>query len=163
ASCAEQLALAGSDSASAAGGAITICMGCGAGGWDALTYTPPPGFTGVDTFNYTAGAGTTAVASATASIKVQPILPAVTPSIPHPGIFVSYYALPELEVLPDFTQYSPGGGEIADDIDYPSTDGPFAGSGLADLVGAVFDGYVVAPTTGLYTFFLESDDGSRML
>ena len=39
----------------------------------------------------------------------------------------------------------------------------FAGSGLSDDVGAVFEGQIVFPATGVWTLFTDSDDGSRLL
>ena len=79
------------------------------------------------------------------------------------GLDVSYYALSSPSVLPDFDLLEPTITETVPNVNFLSTGGTFAGSGLTDNVGAVFTGYVIAPVTSLYTFSLESDDGSRLL
>lgn len=163
ASCANQLVLEDFTPQASQGGAVSLCAGCGANGGDALTYSPAVGFSGIDTVGYSVSAGTASVVTGTATVDVLALLPAITPAIPRPGLAASYYALPELDVLPDFSMLKPSSNEIAPLVDFPSTDSVFAGSGLAELVGAVFEGYVVVPVNGSYTFFLESDDGSRLV
>ncbi|MFO0875011.1 MAG: M12 family metallo-peptidase [Phycisphaerales bacterium] len=163
ASCAGSLVLEDFDVVSIHGGTIALCAGCGAEGRDALTYTPPAAFSGIDGFGYKVSAGTANIATGATTVDVQALLPATTPSIPRAGLVASYYALPDVGALPDFTLLSPISSEVVAQVDYPSTGGVFAGSGLADLVGAVFEGYVEAPVDGVYTLSLESDDGSRML
>ena len=80
----------------------------------------------------------------------------------EPGVEVAYYDLDNPQVLPDFDLLEPIGEEVVANINYPSTGGAFAGSGLSDDVGAVFQGLVTVPETGWYTLFVESDDGSRL-
>jgi hypothetical protein len=48
------------------------------------------------------------------------------------------------------------------DLNFPSTAGNFANSGLADNVGAEFTGWVNIPAAGTWSFFTESDDGSKL-
>jgi len=66
------LSVSAVDSASVAGGTIVLTNG-------GVTYTPPPGFTGLDTFTYTAVDGLGK--SATGSVQVL----VVTGSLPVPG------------------------------------------------------------------------------
>lgn len=80
----------------------------------------------------------------------------------QPGLRVDYYALEAISALPDFTRLRPYKSEIAPYVDFPSTDGEFAGSGLSNRVGSVFTGFINIPADGAYQFFLESDDGSRL-
>jgi len=52
--------------------------------------------------------------------------------------------------------------EIVENVDYPSTNGNFAGSGLSENVGAIFEGFVSVEQDDLYTLYVNSDDGSRI-
>ncbi|HMN95676.1 MAG TPA: M12 family metallo-peptidase [Phycisphaerales bacterium] len=153
--------LASFDATSSEGGTITLCKGCGGGGRDALQYAPPSGFAGIDSFQYSVA---TADASAigTVTVRALELLPSITPAVPRAGARVRYFALDDPIQLPDFDGLVPFLDETVAKIDYPSTGGNFAGSGLADLVGAVFVGSVEIPEPGLWTFHCESDDGSRL-
>jgi hypothetical protein len=79
-----------------------------------------------------------------------------------PQLSVAYYALPVLSALPDFTALTPYMSGLAPSINYASTGGNFATSGRADDVGAVHTGWIEVPESGTWTFFLNSDDGSRL-
>ena len=57
----------------------------------------------------------------------------------------------------------PISAEVLPQINLPSTNGAFAGSGLSDNVGALFEARVTFPSAGVWTLFTESDDGSRLL
>ena len=63
--------------------------------------------------------------------------------------------------LPEFRSLTAFGAEVVDAINYQSTNSAFAGSGKSDNVGAVFLGYITVPQSDFYTFYLESDDGSK--
>ncbi|MCH2143004.1 MAG: M12 family metallo-peptidase [Phycisphaerales bacterium] len=89
--------------------------------------------------------------------------PADTPTSIAVGTTVRYYDLEPLSALPDFDELTPIGDEVLADINLPSTGGIFAGSGLSDDVGAVFEGLIEVPITATYTLYVESDDGSRLL
>jgi len=78
------------------------------------------------------------------------------------GLNVSYYELSSPGALPNFGSLTAYKTDTVSAIDYPSTDGNFATSGRADNVGAVFTGYVQAPSDGVYTFYTTSDDGSAL-
>jgi len=78
------------------------------------------------------------------------------------GLNVSYYELSSPGALPNFGSLTAYKTDTVAEINYPSTDGNFATSGRADNVGAVFTGYVQAPSDGVYTFYTTSDDGSAL-
>lgn len=61
----------------------------------------------------------------------------------------------EWDRLPDFTEMKPKTSGVADTIDVNI-------ARLKDRFGIVFEGYVDIPETAIYTFFLNSDDGSRL-
>lgn len=149
------------DSFSANGGTIERFAGQGPVGRDLFRYTPPVGFDGMDTFQYSI-LGDQGVQSATVSVDVRALRPADERLNPVPGLRVSYYELFAPSQLPDFSSMEPFSDEVSDSITYPSTLGAFINSGLSDDVGAVFEGYVFAHMDGEYTFWTESDDGSRL-
>lgn len=146
----------------AAGGSVTRVVGGGPGGRDLLRYTSPAGFTGNATFTYTASDG---ASSTTATVRVNSSTPrpADNPTNVVPQLDVDYYAITDLSLLPNFANFSPYASDTVANIDFASTGGDFVSSGRADDVAAVFEGYVFAPFTALYSFFTESDDGSRLL
>jgi hypothetical protein len=97
-------------------------------------------------------------------VTVRPILDRIYLDGAAPGLPASWYALAgDTSVLPDFSTLAAYGGDVLPNIDIPSTGGNFATSGRADLVAAVFEGYLLVPATGLWTLSTESDDGSRLL
>ena len=123
-----------------------------------LLYTPPLGFSGSDSFAYVLSNGS----SATVSIDVLQARQPDVFSSAEEGCQVAYYELPALSQLPSFDEYDPIGSEVVAQINEPSTGGVFMGSGLSDDVGAVFDGYIFVPQGGEWTFYIESDDGSKL-
>lgn len=104
--------------------------------------------------------GTPTTVSATTVVPSAP-MPPVTPSQTAAGLKTLYFQLAAPTVLPDFNALEPYLGETVTHVNYPPTFGPFAGSGLDSEVGAVFKGYISVPQDGLYTFYTESDDGSK--
>ena len=127
-----------------------------------LRYTPPAETPGLDGFFYEIidGSGQ----DDRGGVLVYFILPkpADSPTSVDPGTTVQYYDLDSPSVLPDFDTLTPIGGEVLADINLASTNGVFAGSGLSDDVGAVFEGLIEVPITTSYTLYVESDDGSRL-
>lgn len=145
------------------GGLLSVSAGTGPGGRDQVLYTmPSAGFTGTDTFLYRLRDAS----DQTATVAVVPTVTAVrAPENPvgaMPQLAVAYYALPALSALPDFTALTPYSSGLAAAINYASTGGNFATSGRADDVGAVYTGWVEVPEGGAWTFFVNSDDGSRL-
>jgi len=101
--------------------------------------------------------------SVTLTVSAAPTLrDPENPSGTVSGLDVSYYELSSPGALPNFGSLTAYKTDTVSAIDYPSTDGNFATSGRADNVGAVFTGYVQAPSDGVYTFYTTSDDGSAL-
>ncbi len=144
------------------GGSLVVVVNGGPNGRDLVRYTPAAGFSGTDTFQYTAMGVSGATDSATASIEVSALRAADTRIDPENGLRLRYYDLPALSVLPDFDALEPIGEEVSTSVNYASTSGEFINSGLSDDVGAVLDGYFWAFVDGVYTFSTESDDGSKL-
>ena len=71
-----------------------------------------------------------------------------------PGLEVSYYR-GNWDSLPDFGRLQPVRDGIATRIGLESAD-------TTALFGLVFKGYLDVPETGIYLFYLSSDDGARM-
>jgi hypothetical protein len=76
---------------------------------------------------------------------------------------VSYYAItPSQTSLPDFSQLTPYKKSMVSTIYYAVSSGEFLDSGRSDYVGAVFTGTLDIPADGAWTFYLASDDGSKL-
>ncbi len=151
--------------ASANGGSVALSAGTGPGGRDQLTYTAPSGtgFNGIDTFTYSIRDAANQISNATVSIRVYGFRATDNPIRFQSGSKARYYSLTAPAALPNFATLVPYATNTAGVINFPSTNGNFAGSGIADNVGAAYSGWLTVPTTGLYTLYLESDDGSRLL
>ena len=85
-----------------------------------------------------------------------------TPAATEPGPTAAYYELDTPQVLPDFTTLEPYLVEVVSDVNYPSTNGDFAGSGLSNDFGVVFTGFIEVPQDDWYTLHTNSDDGSTL-
>ena len=154
------LTLQSFDSTSGAGGTVTLL----AGEPPVLRYTAPSAFSGVDSFNYKAMDPSGVVSTARIYVTVAPIYDQTYLTATAPGVPASWYALAgDTANLPDFTTLTSYGGSVLANIDIPSTGDLFSTTGRTDSVAAVFEGYISIPTTGLWTFSTESDDGSRLL
>ena len=117
---------------------------------------------GLDSFTYEIidAFGGTDVADVT--IEWVSLRPATPVSGTEVGVSVTHYAIPQSDVLPDFTTLVPLVAEVLPNIELPSTGGEFAGSGLADLVASAFTGWIDVPAAGIWSLHAESDDGSRL-
>ncbi len=136
-------------------------------GEERFIYTAPEGFGGTDTFTYILEDETDLLSDPiTVTLDVLSFESFRDPDFvatPSPGVDTSYYSLPGgASVLPDFDTLEPFASEVLDNVNFPSTNGEFINSGLADNVGAVFEGFFVATETAEYTFYTNSDDGSRL-
>lgn len=148
------------------GGIVTRSVGTGPGGRDQLTYTSPAGVNNSDSFSYTVRDTSSNTNSGAVSAVVYDPSTFRDPENPDrtaSGIEVDYFAVSDLTVLPDFSTLTPYLSGVVPSINFASSNGNFATSGVADNVAARFAGYVRVPTADLYTFSTESDDGSRLL
>ncbi|MFM9902051.1 MAG: PA14 domain-containing protein [Polaromonas sp.] len=79
------------------------------------------------------------------------------------GVTATYYALPgALSTLPDFAGRTAYKRSTVADVNLPSFDGLILDSGRADDVASVFTGYLSISTQAAYTFYVESDDASKL-
>ena len=140
------LSLDSFDASSALGGTITL-------DGSSLRYSAPS-TTGNDVFTYRVQSIFGLISEGSVFVELSEALP---------GVEVMYFALEALSQLPDFEPLVPISAEVLPQINLPSTNGAFAGSGLSDNVGAVFEARVTFPSAGVWTLFTESDDGSRLL
>ena len=156
--CAE-LAIIDFDETTAHGGTVEL-VGDDIG-LPMLRYTSATVFTGNDVFQYTIQDANDQQDSANVVVAVVAARVPENPGNTSPGVAVAYYDLDDPQSLPDFDTLTQYLEQVVLNVDYPSTNGDFAGSGLSDDVGAVFSGYVTVPETAWYTLYVESDDGSR--
>ena len=151
---------------SANGGTITRSVGTGLGGRDQLVYTAASGFVGTDSFSYSANDSTGLSTPAQVSVLVDDLstyLPPDPLTFYTIGLYSYYYDLPaDVSVLPNFSSLSWFRRSIQGWVNVPSTSGNYADSGRADNVGAVYVGYLSIPQDARYTFYTESDDGSKL-
>ena len=61
----------------------------------------------------------------------------------------------EWSKLPDFDNLKPTASGVSKSIDISSKQG-------SDNYGFVFDGFIKIPADGVYTFYISSDDGSKL-
>jgi hypothetical protein len=146
------------------GGATAVVVpGAGPNGRSIVRFTAAGGATTSLTFAYTVVEASGLNNTANITVDVQVLRYPENPGNAAPGVIASYYQLTAPQVLPDFTTLTQYSGGIVTDISYASTGGNFAGSGRADEVGAVFRGWINIPTSGFWTLYTNSDDGSRLL
>ena len=145
------------------GASAVVVPGAGPNGRSIVRFTAPGGTTTSLTFAYTVVEASGLSNSANITVDVAALRYPENPGNSAPGVIVSYYQLVAPQVLPDFTTLTQYAGGILNDINFASTGGNFATSGRADEVGAVFRGWINIPTSGFWTLFTNSDDGSRLL
>lgn len=78
-----------------------------------------------------------------------------------PGLKVNYYD-GVWNYIPDFDSLTPDSSDTLLTPSFPVTSGTILTSGLIDYAGAQFNAYLDIPEDGVYTFFLTSDDGSKL-
>ncbi|HMP08659.1 MAG TPA: PA14 domain-containing protein, partial [Lacipirellulaceae bacterium] len=145
-------------------GVVTLLSGAGPNGRDVLQFSAPTWFNGVSTFSYTIRNTSNLVSAAspvTVTIPTLTLGKSVVNALPN--LSVLYFDLVNPTQLPIFDLLNPYLQTTTPHINYPSTNGNFANSNRADYVGALWTGWIQIPEPGLWTFFLESDDGSRLL
>lgn len=129
-----------------------------------LRYTPPVGgpTAGGDFFNYEIRDSSGQLSSSAVLILSVPSRAPDAPVATEPGSTVAYYQLQDPQSLPDFSLLEPYLVEVVESIDFPSTNGNFAGSGLSNDFGVVFNGFIEVPEDDWYTLHTNSDDGSTL-
>jgi alpha-L-fucosidase len=93
--------------------------------------------------------------TSTASFQKVIPLPAMNIANSSPGINYAVYE-GEWSKLPAFDSLKPISSGIVKDFDIGSKQG-------SDNYGFVFDGLIKIPADGIYTFYISSDDGSKLL
>ncbi|HLO42460.1 MAG TPA: S8 family serine peptidase [Phycisphaerales bacterium] len=149
---------------SARGGLVERLAGMGPGGRDILRYTPPA-TPGADSFTYTIQGSAGGPSNATVQVNVESAAGYQDPANPEqtrPGVDVSYYDLNAPSALPDYAQLAAFKTDAVERLSFASTNGTFSTSGRQDNFGAVYEGYITIPQPAEYTFYANSDDGSRL-
>lgn len=91
-------------------------------------------------------------------VRVRPEGP-----LPLNGLVGEYYNIGvPLTTLPDFDALTPAFTRVDTTIDFPSTAGEFAGSGLIEHFAVRWTGGIHVNEDRIYEFLLTSDDGSRL-
>ena len=90
-----------------------------------------------------------------ASFEKVSAAPSMNISSAQHGINYSVYE-GEWSQLPDFNNLKPVSSGVSDSIDISLKQG-------ADNYGYTFNGLIKIPTDGIYTFYIASDDGSKLL
>jgi len=157
----QTLAISAFSATSVAGAVISRSVGTGPGGRDRLTYTPVIGNPLTDSFTYTASDGALTGVGTVRVLSTQTRNPDVAGAT-RAGLDVRYYATTGLSNLPNFALLTPYLTSSTANINIASTTGVFADSGRVDNVSALYTGFVTVPLAAQYTFFTESDDGSRL-
>ncbi|MDZ4832143.1 MAG: M12 family metallo-peptidase [Phycisphaerae bacterium] len=157
----ESLSVQSYDLTTANGAPVTL-IAAPPGGRPTFSVAEPTNAASDDSFSYTIIDSASATDSATVSLDVLPLLPATAVVGATLGATATYYEIPESSVLPNFGALTPYATDVVAQVNFASTGGNFATSGRADLVAAAFEGWVNIPTAGFWTFFSESDDGSKL-
>ncbi|MSR28234.1 MAG: hypothetical protein EXS03_01500 [Phycisphaerales bacterium] len=145
------------------GGSAVIVAGVGPEGRDIVRFTPTPSQTGTVPFAYTITDSGGASQIGSIIVDLTPMRLPENPIGDTPQVAVDYFVLASPSVLPDFSSLTPYLATTVPNVNYASTSGNYATSGRADQVGARYTGWVNIPASGSWTFFTNSDDGSRLL
>ncbi|MBX7106720.1 MAG: S8 family serine peptidase [Gemmataceae bacterium] len=149
---------------SARGGTIAKSVGTGPGGRDQFIYTGPT-TPGADSFTYTIQGTSGGPSTATVSVNVDNAAGYLDPANPaetRAGLDVSYYDLSSPSQLPNFVALTAFKTDSVERISFNSTNGVFSTSERSTDFGAVYEGYVLIDQPAEYTFYANSDDGSKL-
>lgn len=104
-------------------------------------------------------------ATATATVLIGTPLSANLTVSDRVGLNAEFFDFTtSLSVIPNFTGLTPDVVRLDRQVNYANTSGSFAGldSRFVDTFAARHTGVIKIPTAGSYTFYLSSDDGSRL-
>ncbi len=159
----DALVISAFDATSARGASITRSVGTGAGGRDELLYTMPTGgLLGSDSFQYTVRDGSGLTASTSVSLSVSALRAPENPMGATSQIDAAYFSITTEVALPNYDLRTPYAVGTVGQVNFLQTFASFATSGRSDLVGARFRGWLSIPTSGNWTLFTNSDEGSRL-
>lgn len=149
---------------SSMGDPVSVVSGVGPAGRDVVRLTTLTSATpGIRTIAYRLREPISGLTSmATITLTLDPSRQPTNPIGETPGMICNYYELAALSVLPNWSTLTPYLQEVVASVNFPSTDGIFSGSGRSDQVGAVYDGWLMVPTSGIWTLSIGSDDGSKL-
>jgi len=119
-----------------------------------LVYTPAPGYTGPDSFTYTATAGGAGGRSATVTIEV------VASAAPGASLLIEYWNNLAGSAVSDLTSSSRF--PASPNLKYYTNSAFELRSNTGDNYGSRVRGLLFPPTTGAYTFWIASDDSSEL-
>jgi hypothetical protein len=89
--------------------------------------------------------------------KATPRKPVTPAEKTYPGLLLSRYDLARpVQKLPDFAGLKPAHAAVSDGVN-------LARAGMGNHFALKYEGWLSVPETGVYTFHLSSDDGSRLL
>lgn len=89
------------------------------------------------------------------TVNVSPLRTPENPASTTAGLTYKYYEGPTWSVLPDFTSLTPVKSGISPAFDISIRN-------RNDNYGISFTGFINVPTDGIYTFYTNSDDGSKL-
>jgi len=100
---------------------------------------------------------TTVTDIVTVSVIEDPVTPV------EPGLQAGFYSFgTRLSTLPNMSGLIPTVARIDANINYPSTRDPWSGLSFKDYYSSLHTGLIQIQQDGDYTFYLSSDDGSRL-
>ena len=160
----EAVSIEGLPALSARGVPLSIQPTGSPSGGPAVAYSPAAGIRGADTFTYSLRDASNQVSSTvTVSVDVKPVLQAFSGLAgQEPGFNARYYTLTAPTTLPNFDVLTPFLYGTVPSLVFSSSSGVCVGSGVADNMGAVFEGWIEAPVEGNYVMGLVSDAGSQL-
>jgi len=92
----------------------------------------------------------------TSTASFQKVIPSPALGIDVSSAGLNYFVYEgEWSKLPDFDNLKPTASGVSKSIDISSKQG-------SDNYGFVFDGFIKIPAKGVYTFYISSDDGSKL-